>query len=194
MLSHRACDPSLNQCHVCTSFRSALSHTVGRTAPVACSGVVCQSSVITAAPRQPIVSGTAKVLAPHFYSASAGLTKEEGSEWILHISTTFGKVDASKLTEMAPVTKDLGPHSLDAVKVMLAMKEVFVIEVPDLEADEIEIVQYAIKYISKTPEAHSRRTSHRDDFNVMSGCRHHDTEFTHRPHCLEFKWMESLGW
>jgi len=134
-------------------FVSALSSTGCRTATAAFRGVSRPLSVVAAAPWQPILSGTARVFAPR-HSASAGLTKEEVSKRILDGSKSCEKVHPSKLTETASFAKDLGLDGLDAVEVTLAIEEEFAIEIPDTETDEIETVQYAIRYISKTPEAY----------------------------------------
>ncbi|KAF5374951.1 hypothetical protein D9758_000196 [Tetrapyrgos nigripes] len=87
------------------------------------------------------------------YSAPAGLSKDNIESRVLDVLKGFEKVDQSKLTTSASFSKDLGLDSLDAVEVVMAVEEEFAIEIPDAEADEIQTVQQAIDYVSKTPAA-----------------------------------------
>ncbi|ODO05101.1 acyl carrier protein [Cryptococcus wingfieldii CBS 7118] len=75
------------------------------------------------------------------YSAAAGLSKEDITKRVLEVLQDFEKVDATKLTNNAAFTTDLGLDSLDAVEVVMAIEEEFAIEIPDAEADEITTVQ-----------------------------------------------------
>jgi len=47
----------------------------------------------------------------------------------------------------------LGLDSLDAVEVVMAFEEEFVIEIPDAEAEKILTCEDAIKFISSHPQA-----------------------------------------
>ncbi|ODO09943.1 acyl carrier protein [Cryptococcus amylolentus CBS 6273] len=80
-------------------------------------------------------------LALRAYSAAAGLSKEDITKRVLEVLQDFEKVDATKLTNNASFTTDLGLDSLDAVEVVMAIEEEFAIEIPDAEADEITTVQ-----------------------------------------------------
>ncbi|TKX21619.1 acyl carrier protein [Elsinoe australis] len=90
-----------------------------------------------------------------FYSAHAGLSKDEVEGRILDLLKNFDKVtDASKLGGSAHFTNDLGLDSLDTVEVVMAIEEEFSIEIPDKDADAIHSVNQAVDYIVKSPDAH----------------------------------------
>ncbi|KAF2152487.1 mitochondrial acyl carrier protein [Myriangium duriaei CBS 260.36] len=90
-----------------------------------------------------------------FYSAHAGLAKDEVEGRILDLLKNFDKVsDASKLSGSSHFTNDLGLDSLDTVEVVMAIEEEFSIEIPDKEADAIHSVNQAVDYILGQPDAH----------------------------------------
>ncbi|KAJ3777978.1 acyl carrier protein [Lentinula raphanica] len=97
---------------------------------------------------------TRQTLLPRYYSAAAGLSRSDIELRVLDVLKGFEKVNPAKLTTTASFEKDLGLDSLDAVEVVMAVEEEFMIEIPDEEADNIQTVDQAIDYIAKTPEAH----------------------------------------
>ncbi len=56
-------------------------------------------------------------------------------------------VDASQVTENASFIDDLGADSLDTVELVMAFEEEFGIEIPDEDAEKIQTVGDAIKYL-----------------------------------------------
>jgi acyl carrier protein len=56
-------------------------------------------------------------------------------------------VDESEVTATASFVDDLGADSLDTVELVMAFEEGFGIEIPDEDAEKIQTVQDAIKYI-----------------------------------------------
>ncbi|KAJ3844889.1 acyl carrier protein [Lentinula raphanica] len=97
---------------------------------------------------------TRQTLLPRYHSAAAGLSRSDIELRVLDVLKGFEKVDPAKLTTTSSFEKDLGLDSLDAVEVVMAVEEEFMIEIPDEEADNIQTVDQAIDYIAKTPEAH----------------------------------------
>ena len=65
----------------------------------------------------------------------------------------FDKVDPAKVTPTSHFNKDLGLDSLDAVEVVMAIEEEFVVEIPDAEAEKILTVEDAINFIVAHPQA-----------------------------------------
>lgn len=58
-------------------------------------------------------------------------------------------VDAGGLDPSKSFINDLGADSLDIVELVMAMEEEFDIEIPDEDAEKIQTVGDAIKYISE---------------------------------------------
>lgn len=88
------------------------------------------------------------------YSGDAhALTYDEVKERVLTVVKSFDKVDAAKVTASAHFQKDLGIDSLDAVELVMALEDEFVVEIPDVEAEKIQSVADAIQYISTHPHA-----------------------------------------
>ncbi len=58
-----------------------------------------------------------------------------------------------KVTPTARFKDDLDLDSLDAVEVVMAIEEEFVIEIPDSEADKILSIADAVAYVSNHPMA-----------------------------------------
>lgn len=63
-------------------------------------------------------------------------------------------VDEKEVTESASFIDDLGADSLDTVELVMAFEEEFELEIPDEDAEEIQTVADAVRYITaKTAEA-----------------------------------------
>jgi NADH dehydrogenase (ubiquinone) 1 alpha/beta subcomplex 1 len=62
-------------------------------------------------------------------------------------------VKKEKVTPTARFKDDLDLDSLDAVEVVMAIEEEFVIEIPDSEADKILSIADAVAYVSNHPMA-----------------------------------------
>ena len=56
-------------------------------------------------------------------------------------------VEAEKVTSQASFVEDLGADSLDTVELVMAFEEEFGMEIPDEEAEQLQTVGDAIKYI-----------------------------------------------
>ncbi len=61
-------------------------------------------------------------------------------------------VEESEVTETASFVDDLGADSLDTVELVMAFEEGFGIEIPDEDAEKIQTVSDAVKYI----ESHAK--------------------------------------
>ncbi|MCH9662221.1 MAG: acyl carrier protein [Gammaproteobacteria bacterium] len=57
-------------------------------------------------------------------------------------------VEEKEVTENASFIDDLGADSLDTVELVMAFEEEFELEIPDEDAEEIQSVSDAVKYIS----------------------------------------------
>lgn len=62
-------------------------------------------------------------------------------------------VDDKEVTETASFIDDLGADSLDTVELVMAFEEEFELEIPDEDAEDIQTVADAVKYISAKVEA-----------------------------------------
>lgn len=58
-------------------------------------------------------------------------------------------VAEDEVTPEASFIDDLGADSLDIVELVMAMEEVFDVEIPDEEAENIRTVQDAVNYIQE---------------------------------------------
>ncbi|KAJ5444046.1 Acyl carrier protein [Penicillium daleae] len=133
-------------------FRSAIVRSLRASAP--------RAAVKTPAPFQIRSSPIAAQFTPslvsqsiRFYSAPAGLSKDEIEGRIVNLLKNFDKVsDASKITGVSHFSNDLGLDSLDTVEVVMAIEEEFSIEIPDKEADQIHSVEKAVEYIQAQPD------------------------------------------
>ena len=56
-------------------------------------------------------------------------------------------VEADKVTPEASFVEDLGADSLDTVELVMAFEEEFGIEIPDEDAEQLQTVGDAIKYM-----------------------------------------------
>lgn len=62
-------------------------------------------------------------------------------------------VKAEEVTAEASFVDDLGADSLDTVELVMALEEEFGIEIPDEDAEKIQTVGDAIKYIEEKSAA-----------------------------------------
>ena len=61
-------------------------------------------------------------------------------------------VEAEKVTPEASFVEDLGADSLDTVELVMAFEEEFGMEIPDEDAEQLQTVGDAIKYIEEHQE------------------------------------------
>ncbi len=57
-------------------------------------------------------------------------------------------VEDAEVTDSASFIDDLGADSLDTVELVMAFEEAFGLEIPDEDAEEIQTVSDAVRYIS----------------------------------------------
>lgn len=57
------------------------------------------------------------------------------------------EVDESQITMDSLIVDDLGADSLDVVELIMRLEEKFSVEIPDEEAEKIQTVGDAVKYI-----------------------------------------------
>lgn len=62
-------------------------------------------------------------------------------------------VEESEVTMEANFTTDLGADSLDTVELIMEFEKEFDISIPDEEAEDIQTVGHAVKYLSSNIEA-----------------------------------------
>ena len=58
-------------------------------------------------------------------------------------------VEADKVTNEASFVEDLGADSLDTVELVMAFEEEFGIEIPDEDAEQLQTVGDAVKYLKE---------------------------------------------
>ena len=58
-------------------------------------------------------------------------------------------VEAEKVTEDASFVEDLGADSLDTVELVMAFEEEFDIEIPDEDAEKLQTVGDAMRYLKE---------------------------------------------
>ena len=58
-------------------------------------------------------------------------------------------VEQEKVTDDANFVEDLGADSLDTVELVMAFEEEFGIEIPDEDAEQMQTVGQAIKYLQE---------------------------------------------
>ncbi len=58
-------------------------------------------------------------------------------------------VDEAKVTESASFVDDLGADSLDTVELVMAFEEEFGIEIPDEDAEQLQTVGDAVRYLKE---------------------------------------------
>merc|ERR1711934_473101 len=88
-----------------------------------------------------------------FGDGASFLSGDAVTDRVLETMKTFEKVDASKLTSDAHFKNDLGLDSLDAVEVVMAIEEEFMVEISDADAEKIQSCKEAIDYIVAHPQA-----------------------------------------
>eukprot|EP01123_Difflugia_compressa_P007851 TRINITY_DN2198_c0_g6_i1.p1 TRINITY_DN2198_c0_g6~~TRINITY_DN2198_c0_g6_i1.p1 ORF type:complete len:135 (-),score=22.99 TRINITY_DN2198_c0_g6_i1:197-601(-) len=88
-----------------------------------------------------------------FYSDAHKLSYAEVESRVLKVVKAFDKVDPNIVTVNSTFQKDLGVDSLDAVELVMALEDEFVIQIPDEEAEKITSCLEAINYISTHPHA-----------------------------------------
>jgi len=62
-------------------------------------------------------------------------------------------VEPEKVTLEASFVEDLGADSLDTVELVMAFEEEFGIEIPDEDAEKLQTVGDAVKYVSEKGDA-----------------------------------------
>lgn len=77
----------------------------------------------------------------------------EVTDRVITVLKNFEKVDPVKVTPEAHFVNDLGLDSLDAVEIVMALEEEFVIEIPDAESEKILTTKDAIEFIVSHPQA-----------------------------------------
>lgn len=58
-------------------------------------------------------------------------------------------VEAEKVTDEASFVEDLGADSLDIVELVMAFEEAFDIEIPDEDAEKLQTVGDAMRYLKE---------------------------------------------
>ncbi len=61
-------------------------------------------------------------------------------------------VEIEKVTDGASFVEDLGADSLDTVELVMAFEEEFSIEIPDEDAEKMQTVGDAIRYLAENQE------------------------------------------
>ncbi|MGW8281941.1 MAG: acyl carrier protein [Gemmatimonadota bacterium] len=61
-------------------------------------------------------------------------------------------VEIEKVTDGASFVEDLGADSLDTVELVMAFEEEFSIEIPDEDAEKMQTVGDAIRYLSENQD------------------------------------------
>lgn len=62
-------------------------------------------------------------------------------------------VEASDVTDSSSFVDDLGADSLDRVELVMALEEIFGIEIPDDDAEKLVTVQDAVNYVQKNAKS-----------------------------------------
>ncbi len=84
--------------------------------------------------------------APHFGKPKA-LTMSNIAEKVTKIIVDKLGIDESEVTPDANFTNDLGADSLDIVELIMQFEQEFDISIPDEQAENIQTVGDAIKYL-----------------------------------------------
>jgi len=64
-------------------------------------------------------------------------------------------VEPEKVTPEASFVEDLGADSLDTVELVMAFEEEFGMEIPDEEAEKLQTVRDAVRYITEHAQSSS---------------------------------------
>ena len=78
----------------------------------------------------------------------------------------------------ASFIEDLGADSLDLVELVMRMEEIFDVEIPDEDAENIRLVQDAINYIQQHPPARALPTPTPERFGQSASGDRHGTPST----------------
>ena len=62
------------------------------------------------------------------------------------------EVDENSITPETNLMKDLEADSLDAVEIIMAIEDEFGIEIPDEQAEEFQVVQAIVDYVTNNIE------------------------------------------
>ncbi|KAL2549263.1 Acyl carrier protein 2 [Forsythia ovata] len=91
----------------------------------------------------------------HFSEEVKGsfLDKFEVTDRVTNVVKNFQKLDPSKVTPDAHFQNDLGLESLDTLEIVMALEEEFGFEIPDNEAEKINCINLAVKFIASHPQA-----------------------------------------
>ena len=74
---------------------------------------------------------------------------ENTEERIKEIIVNELGVEPEKVTEDASFVEDLGADSLDTVELVMAFEEAFELEIPDEDAEKLQTVGDAIRYLKE---------------------------------------------
>lgn len=74
---------------------------------------------------------------------------ENTEERIKEIIVNELGVEPEKVTEDASFVEDLGADSLDTVELVMAFEEEFGVEIPDEDAEQLQTVGDAIRYLKE---------------------------------------------
>lgn len=74
-------------------------------------------------------------------------TTQEIQDKVIEIVCKQLGVDKSKVTPETSFVNDLGADSLDTVELVMEMEDAFGLSIPDEEAEKIQTVADAVKYI-----------------------------------------------
>ena len=77
------------------------------------------------------------------------MSKDNAFEKVKEIIVEQLGVNAAEVVPEASFIDDLGADSLDIVELIMALEDVFEIEIPDEDAEKITTVQDAIDYIKQ---------------------------------------------
>lgn len=77
------------------------------------------------------------------------MDEKEAFERVKKVTISQLNVNSEEVNMEASFTKDLGADSLDQVELVMALEEEFGIEIPDEDAEKIQTVGDAIRYIEE---------------------------------------------
>lgn len=76
-------------------------------------------------------------------------TTQEIQDKVIEIVCKQLGVDKAKVTQETSFVNDLGADSLDTVELVMELEDAFGMSIPDEEAEKIQAVGDAVKYIEK---------------------------------------------
>lgn len=104
-------------------------------------------------PAARLVAARAQPTLARNFAGATFLDKGDVEARVVQVVKDFDKVDAGKVTAASHFINDLGLDSLDAVEVVMAFEDEFVIEIPDNEAEKIQTCADAINFVAAHPQA-----------------------------------------